>query len=72
MLNSLWQNIKSKVPIINYLYFTKISDFCCKIEIFVPFHIYFASNITLVLRFMISKKFYYDQTAKVNSKDVSC
>ena len=50
----------------------KSSDFCFKIEFFVAFHIYFASNITLALRFMISNKFYFVQTAKVNSEDVSC
>ena len=50
----------------------KFSDFCCKIETSAAFHIYFASNITLVLRFMISNKFYCIQTAKVNSIDVSC
>ena len=50
----------------------KFPNFCCKIEIFVAFHLHFASNITLVLRFKISNKFYnYVQTAKVNSKDVS-
>ena len=50
----------------------KFSNFCCKIEIFVAFHIYFASNITLMLRFMISNTFYNIQTANVNSKDLSC
>ena len=50
----------------------KCSNSCFKIEFFVAFHLYFASNITLVLRFKISNKFYYYvQTAKVNSKDVS-
>ena len=71
----------TKKPLLNPWYpvstthiLQKCSNFCCKIEIFVAFHIYlFGSNITLVLRFMISNKFYYYvQTSKVNSKDVSC
>ena len=50
----------------------KFSNFCCKIETFLVFHLYFASNITLLLRFRTSNKFYYyAQSAKVNSKDVS-
>ena len=36
----------------------KFSNSCCKIEIFIAFHLYFTSNITLVLRFMIRNKFY--------------
>ena len=50
----------------------KFSHFYCKIEIFVAFHRYFAFNITLVLRFMMRNKFYYVQTANVNSKNASC
>ena len=48
----------------------KSSNFCCKINIFEKIKWFFASNITLVLRFMISNKFYYVQTGKVvNSKN---
>ena len=75
ILSSLWQNknyytkgTQHQLPI----FFQKISNFCCKIKIFVAFHIYFPSNITLVLGFMISNKSYYVQTVSVNSKDVSC
>ena len=66
MLSLLWQNknlnqrYKHQLGILQ-----KFSNFCCNIEIFVAFHLYFASNITLVLRFKISNKFYhYVQTAK--------
>ena len=48
----------------------KFSNFCHKIKIFVAFHI-LASNITLVLRFITSDKFYV-QIAKADSKDLSC
>ena len=72
-------NIELTVTILNQKYpastthiLQKFSNFYCKIEIFVAFYTYFASNITLVLRFMISNKFYYVQTAKVNSEDVIC
>ena len=68
---TVWQNQRYPASTTHIL--EKFSNFCSKIEIFVAFHIYFASNITLVLRVMISNKFYYYvQTAKVNSKDVSC
>ena len=40
----------------------KFSNFCCKIEIFVAFHTHFASNITLLLRLMITNKFFDVQT----------
>ena len=73
MLSSLRQNKNLNQRYNHQLgIFQKFSNFCCKIEIFVPFHSYFASNITLVLRFKISNKYYfYSQTANVNSKDVS-
>ena len=73
MLSSLRQNKNLNQRYNHQLgIFQKFSNFCYKIEIFVPFHSYFASNITLVLRFKISNKYYfYSQTANVNSKDVS-
>ena len=67
--------VKLKISSINYPYFAKEIKFCCKIEIFEKIKWFFASNIhhMLVLRFMISNKFYYVETVKVlNSKDVSC
>ena len=53
------KTVKSKVPASTTHILKKFSNFCCKIEIFVAFHISFTSNITLVLGFMISNKFYY-------------
>ena len=66
------KTVKSNVPSINYSYFAKSFNlFCCKIEIvkkikcWVTLCFWVWLNITLVLRFMKSNKFYYVQTAKV-------
>ena len=72
------QLVKSKVPSIKYPYFAKIFNFfVVKLQLLRKSSDFLflagVTNITLVLRFMISNKFYYFQTAKVvNSKDVSC
>ena len=78
ILSLLWKN-KLKKRLLNQRYpastthiLQKFSNFWCKTKFFVAFHLYLASNITLVLRFMISSKFYYVQTAKVKYKDASC
>ena len=55
--------LNQRYPALTTHILPKISNFCCKIENFEKINLFFASKTTLVLRFMISKKFYYDQTA---------
>ena len=61
------------------IFYQKFQILWCKIEInkkiecWVTFCFWVWLNLTLVLRFLISNKFYYVQTAKiVNSKNDSC
>ena len=76
-VKKLKQLDKSKVPSIKYPYSAKLfSIFCFEIEIhesISDFLLMCVTNITLVLMFMKSNKFYDVRTAKVvNSKDVVC